>query len=203
MNDQEGVDFLLVEHGKTLDLIQHYDNVRISHMKFAASFHSVVGTVVFALYRYLYLNDQQSENMEIGVPIFLGSFLIVSFLVGVASVAMLAQNRKYFVIAGRQANSIRNILFQRGTLASSIKSVFPTDPNYPPMFNPKSTHMVTIYLLIIVNSLSFSFAILFFIMTASLNAWFYYILLITCGLFVLIGQFLLVKNVFLKETHNE
>ena len=166
MNEQEGIDFLLVEHGKTLDLIQHYDNIRVSHMRFAASYHSIVGAVAFAIYRYLYLNDQQPNNVESAVPIFLGSLLMVAFLVGIASVAMLAQNRSYFVIAARQANTIRGVLFKRGSLTSSIKSVFPTNPNEPKMFNPKSTHLVTIFLLAIVNSISFSFGILFFLIAA-------------------------------------
>lgn len=199
MNEQKGVDFLLVEHGKTLDLIQHYDNIRVSHMRFAASYHSVIGILVFAIYRYLYLSDQQSNAVAHEVPIFLGIFLMISFLVGIASVAMLAQNRSYFVIAARQANTIRGTLFKRGSLASSIQSVFPTNPDEPKMFNPKSTHLVTLFLLGIVNSISFAFGILFFVMTAKPGLWLYFFLPITCGLIVLIGQFLLVRNVFLKE----
>ena len=39
MEEQEGIDFLLVEYGKTLDLIQHYDNIRVSLLRFAASYH--------------------------------------------------------------------------------------------------------------------------------------------------------------------
>ncbi len=199
MNEQEGIDFLLVEHGKTLDLIQHYDNIRVSHMRFAASYHSVIGTLVFAIYRYLYISDQQSNTVTLELPIFLGSFLIISFLVGIASVAMLAQNRSYFVIAARQANTIRGTLFKRGSLASSIQSVFPTNPDEPKMFNPKSTHLVTLFLLGVVNSISFAFGILFFVMAAKPSLWLYFFLPITCGLSVLIGQFLLVKHVFLKE----
>jgi len=199
MSEQEGVDFLLVEHAKTLDLIQHYDNIRVSHMRFAASYHSVIGTLVFAIYRYLYFNDQQSNAVTLEVPIFLGSFLIISFLVGIASVAMLAQNRSYFVIAARQANTIRGALFKRGSLASSIQSVFPTNPKEPKMFNPKSTHLITLFLLGVVNSISFAFGILFFVMAAKFSLCFYFFLPITCGLIVIIGQFLLVKYVFLKE----
>ncbi len=199
MNEQDGVDFLLVEHGKTLDLIQHYDNIRVSHMRFAASYHSVIGTLVFAIYRYLYLSDQQSNAVAHEVPIFLGIFLMISFLVGIASVAILAQNRSYFVIAARQANTIRGTLFKRGSLASSIQSVFPTNPDEPKMFNPKSTHLLTIFFLVIVNSISFCFGILFFILTANFSVGFNYFLLISCGLIVLFGQFLLVKYVFLKE----
>lgn len=199
MNEQEGVDFLLVEHAKTLDLIQHYDNIRVSHMKFAFSYHSVVGTVAFAIYRYLYLNDQQSNNGDIGVPIFLGGLLMFAFLIGFATVAIVAQNRSYFVIAARQANTIRGVLFKRGSLVSSIESVFPTNPNEPKMFNPKSTHLVTLFLLGIVNSISFAFGVLFFVMAANPGIWFYFFLPITGGFLFLIGQFLLVKYVFLKE----
>ena len=200
MEEQEGIDFLLVEYGKTLDLIQHYDNIRVSLLRFAASYHSVVGTVAFAIYRYLYHNDRQSNNMESAVPIFLGCLLIVAFLIGIASVAMLAQNRRYFVITARQANTIRGVLFKRGSLASSIKSVFPANPDEPKVFNPKSTHLVTIFLLEIVNSISFSFSILFFIMTTNLSVIpYYYFIPLTCGLTVFIGQFFLIKHVFLKE----
>lgn len=196
MDEQEGVDFLLVEHAKTLDLMQHYDNIRVSHMRFAVSYHSVIGALVFAI--YLYLNDQQTDTLTFEVPIILGSFLIISFLVGVASVAMLAQNRSYFVIAVRQANTIRATLFKRGSVASRIQSVFPTNPDEPKMFNPKSTHLVTLFLLGVVNSISFAFGIFFFVMAANVSLWLSFYIPTIFGLIVLIGQFRLVKYVFLK-----
>ena len=186
-----------MEHAKTLDLIQHYDNIRVSHMRFAVSYHSAIGAFVFVVYRYLYLSDQQSNTVAHEVQIFLGIFLMISFLVGIASVAMLAQNRSYFVIAARQANTIRDALFKRGSLASRIQSVFPTNPDEPKMFNPKSTHLVTLFLLGVVNSISFAFGILFFVIAAKSGLWLYFYLPITCGLIVLIGQFLLIKHVFL------
>ena len=203
MNEQEGVDFLLVEHGKTIDLIQHYENIRVSHLRFAFSYHSVIATVSFAIYRYLYLTDQQSNDTRLLVPIFLGCLLIFAFIVGVAIVCMLAQNRSYFVNAARHANTIRKFLFTRGNLVSSIKSVLPTNPNEPKMFNPKSTHIVTLILLEVVNSISFAFGILFFFMAAKLSFRLYFYLHITFGLAVLVGQFLLVKCVFLKEKNHE
>ena len=199
MDKQDEVDFLLLEYGKSVDLIQHYDNLRVSLMKFAFSYHSVVATIAFAIYRYLYLSNQQSNKAESIVPIFLGCLLILAFLVGFASVAMLAQNRSYFVIAARQANTLRGALFKRGNLASSIKSAFPINSDEPKTFNPKSTHLVTIFLLEVVNSISFSFGILFFLLRSNLSLKFYYFLPITCGLIVLIGQFFLVKHVFLRE----
>ena len=196
---QDGIDFLLVEHEKTIDLIQHYDNLRVSLMKFAFSYYSVIGTVAFAIYRYL-LFDSESDNIESNaVLIFLGCFLIVAFLVGVASVAMLAQNRRYFVIAARHANTLRGFLFKHGSLASNITSVFPTDPNEPKMLNPKSTHLIPIFLLKVVNSIAFSFSILFFLRTTNPDFNFYFPVLMICGLLVLLGQFLFTKYVFLKE----
>ncbi len=199
MNDQNGVDFLLIEYGKSVDLIQHYDNFRASLMRFAFSYHSVVGTVAFAVYRYLSPNNSQSNDVEVAVPIFLASFLVVAFLVGVASVIMLAQNRRYFVIAARQANMLRGVLFKRGSLASSVKSAFPTNPEEPKVFNPKSPHFVTIFLLAFVNSASFSFGIFFVVIALNLGSRGYYSVPILLGLVVFIGQFFLVKHVFLKE----
>ena len=69
MKEPDGVDFLLVEYGKSIDLIQHYDNLRLSIMKFAFSYHSVVGTITFAIYRYLRTKDQQPDSVEHAVPI--------------------------------------------------------------------------------------------------------------------------------------
>ena len=200
MEEQDSIDFLLVEYGKSVDLIQHYDNLRVSFMKFAFSYYSVVGTITFAVYRYLRFKDQQSNSIELAVPIYLGFFLVIAFMVGIASVAILARNRKYFVIAARQANTLRGVLFNHGRLASNIKSAFPTDPDEPKVFNPASAHLITIFLLEIVNSISFSFAILFFIMTTNLSGMPYYFFLpLICGLIVFIVQFFLIKHVFLKE----
>lgn len=196
MNEQEGVDFLLVEHGKTIDLIQHYENIRVSHLRFAFSYHSLVAIVVFAI---IFLADQQPNNMGLTIPIFLGCLLIFTFVVGVATVCMLVQNRSDFVNAVRHASTIRKVLFERGTLASSIKSILPTNPDEPKMYNPKSPHLVTLLLLEMVNSISFGFGVLFFIMAVSTSLWLHFYLPITCGLIVLIGKFLFVKYVFLKE----
>lgn len=196
MNEQEGVDFLLVEHGKTIDLIQHYENLRVSHLRFAFSFHSVVAIVAFAI---IFLTDTQPNDLELTVPIFLGSLLILAFIVGVATVCMLVQNRNDFVNAARHANTIRKVLFERGTLASSIKSILPTNPDEPKIYNPKSPHLIALFLLEVLNSISFGFGILFFIMTVNTSQWWHFYLPITCGLLLLIGQFRLVKYVFLKE----
>ncbi len=196
MNEQEGVDFLLVEHGKTIDLIQHYENLRVSHLRFAFSFHAVVAIVAFAI---IFLSHTQSNNLELTVQIFLGCLLILAFVVGVATVCMLVQNRSDFVDAVRHANTIRKVLFARGTLASRTKSFLPTNPDEPKMYNPKSPHLIVLFLLEVVNSISLGFGILFFSMAVNTSPWLRFYLPINCGLIVLIGQFLLVKYVFLKE----
>lgn len=196
MNEQEGVDFLLVEHGKTIDLIQHYDNLRVSHLRFAFSFHTVVAIVAFAI---IFLVHTQSNDLGLTVPIFLGCLLIFAFLVGIVTVCMLAQNRSNFVNAARHANTIRKVLFERGTLASSIKSVLPINPDEPKMYNPKSSDLVALFLLEVVNSISFGFGVLFFSMTVNTSPWLGFYIPVNCGLIVLIGQFLLVKYIFLKE----
>ena len=196
MNEQESVDFLLVEHGKTIDLIQHYENLRVSHIRFAFSFHTVVAIVVFAI---LFLAHTQSHGLGLTIPIFLGCLLIFAFLVGVATVCMLAQNRSNFVNAARHANIIRGTLFKRGSLASRIQSVLPTNPDEPKMYNPKSPHLVALFLLEVLNSISLGFGVLFLSMAVNISLWLNFYLPITCGLIVLIGQFLSVKYVFLKE----
>lgn len=176
MENQDGADFLLVEHGKSLDLIQHYDNLRVSLMKFAFSYHSVVAAVILAVYRYQVLKEKSLITQLF--PIF---FLFLAFLVGVVIVLMLTQNRKYFVLAARQANTMRGILFSRGSLDSKIESVLPTNPEEPKAFNSKSTHLITIFLLVAVNSISLSFATLFFAMMIHLSVKFYWFVPITCG----------------------
>ncbi len=196
MNEQEGVDFLLVEHGKTIDLIQHYENLRVSHLRFAFSFHTVVAIVAFAI---IFLAHTQSNDLGLTVPIFLGCLLTLAFVVGVVTVCLLVQNRSDFVNAVRHANNLRKVLFARGTLASRTKSILPTDPDEPKMYNPKSPHLVALFLLEVLNSISFGFGILFFSMAVSTSLWWHFYLPITCGFLLLIGQFRLVKYVLSKE----
>ena len=192
MENQDGVDFLLLEHGKSLDLIQHYDNLRVSLMKFAFSYHSVVAGVTLAVYRYQIL-DEKSLITQL-FPVF---FLILVFLIGTAIVLMLARNRKYFVLVARQANTIRGVLFSRGVLLS-IESALPTNSKEPRMFNPGSAHLITIFLLVIINSISLSFAALFFAMMIHLSLKFCYLLPIICWLLSVILQVCIVKGI-LKE----
>ena len=194
MEDPDGVDFLLTEHGKSLDLIQHYDNLRVSLMKFAFSYHSVVVGVTLAVYRYQILKEK-----SLITQLFLAFFLVLVFLIGAAIVLMLARNRKYFVLVARQANTIRGVLFLRGSLASKIESVLPTNPEEPKAFNPKSTHLITIFLLVAVNSISLSFATLFFAMMIRLSVKFYWFLPIACGVISFLLQVYGVKWVLKEE----
>ena len=193
MPNEDGVDFLLVEYGKSVDLIQHYDNLRVSLMKFAFSYHSVVAAATLAVYRYQIL-EENSRITQL-FPVF---FLFLIFLIGIAIVLMLAQNRKYFVLAARQANTIRGVLLSRHSLTSGVKSTFPTDPKEPIMFNRGSAHLITIFLLVIVNSISLSFATLFFVMMIHLSSEFCYLFPITCAAISLSLQTYVVKWV-LKE----
>ena len=198
MENQDGVDFLLVEHGKSLDLIQHYDNLRVSLMKFAFSYHSVVAAVILAVYRYQILEEKSLITQRFPVFFLFLTFLVLAFLVGVAIVLMLTQNRKYFVLVARQANTIRGFLFSQGSLASKIESVLPINPEEPKALNFRSTHLITIFLLVIINSIWLSLVALFFVMMLQLSVMFCWFIPIICGVISFVLQFYSVKWV-LKE----
>lgn len=201
MEKQDGVDFLLVEYQKSIDLIQHYDNLRVSLMKFAFSYHSVVATVAFALYRYLYWNDNDVSNDEkLWTRIFISCSLLLASLIGMTTIFMLARNRKYFVYAARQANTMRAILFSRGDLASSVKSALPTNPDEPKRFKPKSPHLVAIFLLLVVNGVLLSIGVLFFAWTINLSLRTCWILTIICLSISPTAQFCLVKWILKEES---
>jgi len=193
MGNQDGADFLLAEYAKSVDLIEHYDNLRISLMKFAFSYHSVVAAVTLAVYRYQVCTEKDliTELMPV-------MFLFIVFLTGTAIILMLAQNRKYFVLAARQANTIRGVLFSRGNLALSVKSALSTNPDEPKMFHRGSAHLITIFLLVIINSTSLSFATLFLAMILHLSFEYHYLRPATSAVISLALQICVVKRV-LKE----
>lgn len=201
MEKQNGADFLLVEYQKSIDLIQHYDNLRASLMKFAFSYHSVVVAVVFALYRYLFWDDNtMSSDDMFWTRIFISCLLLLAYLVGISTVFMLARNRKYFVSAARQANTMRAILFSRENLPSSIKSALPTNPDKPKRFKPKSPHLLAIFLFIVVNSVLLFFGVLLFAWTINLSLAFRCFLLIICLIISLTAQFWLIKWILKEES---
>ena len=187
MENRDGIECLLAEHGKSIELIQHYDNLRQSLMKFAFSYHSIAAAVTLAIYRYRVLEEKRPE-----VQLSLSCLLVLGCTVGIAIVAMLTQNRRHFVLAARQTNAIRGIFFSRGILASNVESALPVDSGKPKMFNPISTHLMTIFLLVVINSLSLAFAVLLLSMI-HLNLKCCYLLPIACWAISLILQLFYVK----------
>lgn len=194
MGSQDSLDFLLAEHGKSVDLIQHYDNLRVSLMKFAFAYHSIVAAIALTAQRYG-LFKEKSLILK-AFPIF---FLLLVFLVGLAIVLLLVQNRRYFVLAARQANMIRGALFDRGDLASSLQSILPTESASPRMFNAKSAHLITIFLLIVISSIPISCAVLLFAILKNLSANYCYLLALACGIVSLVLQLCYVRRSLREE----
>jgi len=134
--------------------MRHYDNTRLSLAKFAFSFYSVIATISFAMERYFYY-----ELKTFSIEIFLGFLLTLTFFIGGMIIVMLIQNRKYFVLVARQANSIRK-MFSDTIKTSKIifENFLYTDTTKPVALNIKSTHLLLIFLLSFINSVTLAFA---------------------------------------------
>jgi hypothetical protein len=80
--------------------------------------------------------------------------LLVSFLIGLILSAILIRNRFYFVVVARYVNELRDMLSGGAWLDFKSKSGIPKE--FPPYWNPLSSHTLAFYLLSILNSSLFS-----------------------------------------------
>ena len=151
MNTTESLSFLLEEYRQCYEHMRHYDDTRLSLAKFTLSFYSIVATIVFAIVQFL--PEKNNSNIYLGLFLFFVSF--AGFLI----IAMIAQNRAYFVQVARQANSLRKELIALNIF--SFQNFLYTDDSVPVPYNPKSTHILLLYFISFVNAVFFCFATFF------------------------------------------
>ncbi len=182
---EEKVKFLLEEYSQCFQQMRHYDNIRLSLIKFAFSFYSAIGTIVFAVYNY-----SNANGMSYSTKIFLDAFLTFTFLVGLIIVSMLTQNRKYFVLVARQVNGIRGTFLSEinRDLRFNFTNLLPTNTSEPKKFNPKSTYTLSILLISLINCIAIIFVVFFFSTNWGLLKY------TVLGIMVFILQFIYVKN---------
>ncbi len=180
--------FLLEEYSQCFSQMRHYDNIRISLMAFVFSFYASIGTVAFAVYQFF------SEKKLSAAHGFLGLLSLFAFSMGLIIVLMLTKNRKYFVLVARQINEIRNVFFPRET--SDLKVFLPTDSSQPIKFDLRSTHLLSISLLLLIDSFAMFFAVFF--LTSYLRMDNQLCMALICLPLAFIAQFQYVRTV-LKE----
>ena len=151
MNTTESLSFLLEEYRQCYEHMRHYDNTRLSLAKFTLSFYSIIATIVFAIVQCL----PEEDNNDIYLSLFLFFVSFAGFLI----IAMLAQNRAYFVQVARQVNSLRKELIALNIF--SFQNFLYTDDSVPVPHNPKSTHILLLYFISFVNAVFFCFATFF------------------------------------------
>jgi hypothetical protein len=152
--------FLLKEYDQCFNQMRHYDNVSVSMIKFAFSIYSALGTIAFAIYQFLYRNENS-------LNVIIGSIALFTFLVGFIIVLMLTRNRLYFVSVAKQVNRIRNLSIYKSKSVFDFKSALPYDPNIPKAFNIRSIYLITIFLLCFMNSVAIFTAFIFLLTQVS------------------------------------
>lgn len=187
------IKFLLEEYTQCFNQMRHYDNIRISLMAFAFSFYASVGTAAFAIYQF-FSEEKLSDSQR-----FLSLLSLFVFSIGLIIVFMLAKNRRYFVLVARQINGIRNTFFPKEWSDFKFRNFLPTDPDKPRKFDLKSTHLLSISLLSLLNSFAMFSAIYF--LTSHLKIENQLWMALLCCLAAFISQLLYVKIV-LKENNN-
>jgi hypothetical protein len=172
--------------------MRHYDNVKLSLAKFGFSFYSAIVTVSFVLERYFYI-----EKSIKSVHLFLAGLLCLAYLIGIMLIYILLQNRLYFVKVARQTNSIRKACVSQ--LNFDFKNFLPTETSKPHPLNLKSTHILLIFLFILINSILVGFALAFVLLYFGAPS----IIVIIAGILTFLGSItgliLFTKNRLSKE----
>ena len=141
-DEKGGSDFLGTEYATAIDLVKYYDERHGDLLKFACGLSAGVPTIIFGFYG---LSDQAAEAVW-KFTVFIAAITAI----GLACIlAAMVRNRLYFVFPARQANVLRNRLFDDAIepLPADKK---PTNQMYTtgavPMLDWKSTQGIQLIL---------------------------------------------------------
>lgn len=137
-------EFLLVEYQECFNHMRHYDSIEVDFVKFSFSGYITLIAGSFALFQYLQENSYRS--------LYVGIILLLGFVGGLLLLGFVVRNRAYYVIVTKQVNSIRRYFLENSEIDFVKYNKCYLDSTKPRNFNPKSTHIFLMYLIIIFNN---------------------------------------------------
>lgn len=153
-------DFLKADFEQYQQWMRHYDTSFFSIIKFLYTGYTAIIMAVYVLY----------PSFPTSIEARIGATLLLFFASTVSSIFLywLLRNRVYFTKATRFVNEIRGAYLQQEPLGVKNKTQIYTNPDYPPYFNPGSTHSIFLYFTALCSAVLISLAISFLWRTINL-----------------------------------
>lgn len=142
--------FLQQDFQNSFEQMRHYDRLELEYIKFAFSGYAVLLGGVLTLF--------QAFKDSYGITIYLSLLLLLGSCMGVILFAIIVRNRNYFVHVARFVNEIRDYYLKTPEFNFENKSGMYHNYKAPKLFQPKSTYSFLMYLLALLNAVSFSLA---------------------------------------------
>lgn len=139
---------LAADFQQCFEQMRHYDET--FHRTLQFGFGGVVAVIVASAA----LVEQYGLTQLITTTV--GLMLLVSSVAGFLLVVSLARNRVYFAFVGRYVNEVRALYLAQSPGGISNKAGIYTDPGFPRIFNPFSSHSIQLYFLSSCNSFLFT-----------------------------------------------
>ncbi len=137
-------ELLVSDFQQCFEQIRHYDEIFHRTLQFG------FGGVVAVIAASGALAGQYGLTRLITTTV--GLMLLVSSVAGFLLVASLARNRVYFAFVARYVNEVRALYLAQSPGSISNKAGIYTDPGFPKIFNPFSSHSFQLYFLSSCNS---------------------------------------------------
>lgn len=137
-------ELLVADFQQCFEQMRHYDETFHRTLQFG------FGGVVAVIAASAALAGQYGLTQLITTTV--GLMLLVSSAAGFLLVVSLARNRVYFAFVGRYVNEVRDLYLAQSPGGISNKAGIYTDPGFPRIFNPFSSHSIQLYFLSSCNS---------------------------------------------------
>jgi hypothetical protein len=143
--EEQGAKFLDRDFSQSFQQLRHYDGQIIEIVKFALTAYAAIGGGAITLYRY---------GIEKGVDFRAPAFVLalIGALIGVTLLALVVQDRTYFVLTARYLNEHRQHFLTARPLGFKNAVKMYTNERQPPYFNWRSSQTLVISVLALLNS---------------------------------------------------
>ncbi|GBG56435.1 hypothetical protein SPFL3102_00236 [Sporomusaceae bacterium FL31] len=143
-NENDTMQFLLMEYDKCFEQLRHYDSIQNSVI--------VIGiTGYIGVYSGLYAIYQGSFDTQ--VKVWIANFTVfMSFLIGLLLIDFIVKNRDYFARNARQLNSIRNYVLSNSEIDFIKYNKHHINSNYPLSLSYSSTSYIFVMFLCLLNA---------------------------------------------------
>jgi len=190
VKDTFSVNFLKEDFNQCFQMLRHYDllNWEITKFSFVELLISV--SCVWTLYTFS-INPSNFQTLIANISVWLIPIILsMSYIFSLLASFLISRNRVYFVKTAKYLNEHRQFSLSNQPLGFTNETKYYTSLDFPNAFDPCSTHLVSLYVILFIGTIFLAIFFYFFF------AYFHFPNLFSIIISIFIGCLSFIINLF-------